>query len=389
MTRARFLSQRAHMHNIIKTCEVLEDSGEVRVSLIDCDVELKSQESIHDFLKLHNVKKEFAIFSLNSFANKFKFRGIKILTVLEFLLTNIALIRFLIKKNNEFEIVYFREHLLFPVAFFAKYFLGKKLFFESHYIWNNWYGRLLTNLSAKISLGVIAITEALGIEYKKYNKNIITVFCAAPEFDFLKVYDKEKIRKELKLPLDKTIIGYTGNMAVTGLGDPFGLEEVIKSLKYLSEDFVFVGVGDKTGEAQFLVELAKKEKLDSRVMILPWSERRIIVNYIAAFDVLIIPKSGGAPGNMPTKTYEYLASNKPIVACATEPILEVMHDKINCLVVKTNSPEEWAEKIKEIYTNNVLAEKLIEVAKQDSKVYTWQNRAKLILDFIKSVYVKR
>ncbi|MDP2947294.1 MAG: glycosyltransferase [Nanoarchaeota archaeon] len=377
------------MHNIIKTCEALEDSGEARVSLIDCDAELKSQESIHDFLKFHNVKKEFAIFSLNSFANKFKFRGVKILTVFEFFLTNITLIRFLIKRNKEFEIIYFREHLLFPAAAFARYFLRKTVFFESHYIWNNWYGRLLTNLSIKISAGVIAISKALEKRFKKYNNNIITVFCAAPEFDFPQIYDKEKLRKKLELPAGKTIIGYTGNMSVTGLGDPFGVEEIIKSLKYLPEDFIFVGVGDKIGEAQFLVDLAKKEKLENRVMILPWCERKIIVDYLTAFDVLIIPKSGGAPGNMPTKTYEYLASNKPIVVCATEPILEVMRDQVNCLVVKTNSPEEWAGKIKEIYTNNSLAEKLIEAAKQDSKIYTWQNRAKLILDFIKSIYVKR
>lgn len=389
LTRARFLSERAHMHNIVKTCEALQDSGEAKIALIDCDEALKSQNSIREFFRLHNVKKEFEIFSLNSLANKFKFRGIKILTLLEVFLTNLTLIKFLTKKSKEFEIVYFREHLLFPVAIFAKYFLGKKLFFESHYIWNNWYGRLLTNLSARISYGVIAISGALHRGFGKYNKNIITVFCAAPEFDFPKTYDKEKIRKELKLPVDKIIIGYTGNMSVTGLGDPFGVEEIIKSLKYLPEDFIFIGVGDKIGEAQFLVSLAKKEKLENRVMILPWCERRIIVNYLTAFDALIIPKSGGAPGNMPTKTYEYLASNKPIVACATEPILEVMRDRINCLVVKTNSPEEWAEKIREILSNKQLKEELIKEAKENSRAYTWENRGKLILNFIKSINVKK
>lgn len=383
LTRARFLSQRAHLHNIVKTCEALEHDKEINVVLVGCDESLKDAESISDFLKFHNINKELKIVSLNSLSNKFKFRGGKLLSYLEIFFTNLAFINFLFRKRKEFEVIYFREHLLFPSAFFAKYFLQKKLFFESHYIWNNWYGRFLTNLSIKSSKGVIAISEALTRRLKKYNKNIITVFCAAPEFFLPEVYDKKKIRETLKLPLDKIIIGYTGNMAVTGLGDSYGVDEIIKSLKYLPESFIFIGIGDKVGEAQFLKELAEKERLSKRVTILPWQERNIIPKYLSAFDILVIPKAGGAPGNVPTKMYEYLAAGRSAVACATEPILEVMHNRENCLIVNSNTPQEWAEKIKEIYSNKSLQEKLIKQAKKDSKKYTWENRGKLILDFIK------
>lgn len=383
LTRARFLSQRAHLHNIVKTCEALENANETKVTLVGCDEALKDSKSIVDFLRFHNVKREFKIVSLDSFVNKFKFKGNKILRWIEVFFTNLTLIRFLVKKRKEFEIVYFREHLLFPVAFFTKYFLRKKLFFESHYIWNNWYGRLLTNWCLKISKGVIAINNALLKRLKKYNKNIITVFCAALEFPLPETYDKKKIREKLKLLVNKIIIGYTGNMSATGLGETYGVEKVVKSLEHLSSDFVFVGVGDKIGEAQFLVELAEKKGLGKRVMILPWCERKVIPDYLAAFDILVIPKAGGAPGNVPTKMYEYLAAGKPIVACATEAILEVMHDRKNCLVVNSNSSKEWAEKIKEIFKDKSLQKKLIRQAKEDSKIYTWENRGKLILDFIK------
>lgn len=375
LTRAKLLSKRAHMHNIVKTCEYLENTGKIEITLVDCDEALKNSGSIADFLKFHNVKKRFKIISLDSLANKFKFRGIKVFAWLEVIFTNFTLIGFLFKKRNEFEIVYFREHLLFPVTFFTKYFLRKKLFFESHYIWNNWYGRLLTNWCLKVSKGVIAISNALLKRLKKYNKNIITVFCAAPEFFLPAAYDKKKIRKELGLPINKTIIGYTGNMSKTGLGETYGVEKVVKSLKYLPKDFIFVGVGDKIGEAQFL--------LGSRVMILSWCERKEIPKYLAAFDILVIPRAGGAPGNVPTKMYEYLAAGKPIIACATEAILEAMHDKENCLIVKSNSSREWAEKIRKIFKDKTLQKSLIKQAKENSKIYTWENRGKLILDFIK------
>ena len=384
LTRARLLSQRAHLHNIVKTCEVLENANETKVMLIGCDEALKDSKSIVNFLKFHNVKRGFKIISLNSLTNKFKFKGNKISRWIEVFFTNLTLIRFLIKRRKEFKVIYFREHLLFPVAFFTKYFLRKKLFFENHYIWNNWHGRLLTNWCLKISKGVIAISNALLKRLKKYNKNIITVFSAAPEFPLLEVYNKKKIREKLKLLVNEIIIGYTGNMATTGLGESYGVEEVVKSLKYLPEEFVFVGVGDKIGEAQFLKELAKREGLGDRVMILPWCEWKEIPKYLAAFDILVIPRAGGAPGNVPTKMYEYLGAGKPIVACATEAILEVMRNKKNCLIVNSNSPKEWAEKIEEIFSDNSLKERLIKKAKEDFKTYTWENRGKLILDFIKS-----
>jgi len=389
LTRARFLSERAHMHNIVKTCEFFENSGEAKVSLIDCDSALKDDESIDNFFKFHSVKKRFEVISLDSLANRFKFKGVRILNFLEVFFTNSTLIRYLFKKRGDFDLIYYRDHLFSPVVIFAKYFLKKPLFFESHYILKKWHSRLLTNFVIRISNGVIAITEALNKRLRKYNKNIITVFCAAPEFFLPEIYDRNKIREELDLPTDKIIIGYTGNMAVTGLGESYGVEEIVKSLKYLSEDFIFVGVGDKIGEAQFLVDIAKKDAIDKRVIILPWQDREKMPKYLAAFDVLVIPKAGGAPGNIPTKMYEYLAAGRPAVACETEPILEVMNDRKNCLIVKSNSPKEWAEKIREIYSDKFLQERLIKQAKEDSKQYTWDNRGKLILKFIKKLYVER
>lgn len=383
LTRAKLLSPRAHMHNIVKTCEALEGRG-LKLTLLAYDKALKDLESINDFFKSHNIKKEFKIISLDSLANRFKFKGFRIFNFLEVFFGNLTLIKFLFRKRRNFGVIYYRDHLLFPAALFAKYFLGKILIFESHYILNKWHSRVLTNFAVKISDGVIAISKALTKRFKKYNKNIISVFCAAKEFSIPKIYSKKKIRKELKLPIAKIIVGYTGNMSVTGMGESYGIEEIVGSLKYLPNKFVFVGVGDKIGEAQFLVKLAKKEKLDKRVMILPWSKREIIPKYLAVFDILVIPQAGGRPGNMPTKIYEYLGTGKPIVACATEAILETMHDQENCLIIKSNSPKEWAEKINKIFNDDLLRKRLVKKAKEDSKKYTWENRGNLIFKFINS-----
>jgi len=389
LTRARFLSERAHMHNIVKTCEFFENSGKARVSLIDCDSALKDNESIDNFFKFHSIKKRFEVISLDSLANRFKFRGVRILNFLEVFFTNLTLIRYLFERRRDFDLIYYRDHLFFPVVIFAKCFLKKPLFFESHYILKKRHSRLLTNFVIGISNGVIVITEALNKRLKKYNKNIITVFCAAPEFPVPEIHDRGRLRKDLKLPVEEIIVGYTGNMSVTGMNESYGVEEIVNSLKYLPDRFVFVGVGDKIGEARYLKELAKKDGFDERVIILPWMKREIIPQYLAAFDVLVVPRAGGAPGNVPTKIYEYLGTKKPIVACATEPNLEVMHDKENCLIVNSNSPQEWAEKIKAISNDEAMKEKIIRQAEEDSKIYTWENRAKLILDFIKSLYVEK
>jgi glycosyltransferase involved in cell wall biosynthesis len=389
LSRAKFLSPRAHLHNAIKTCEALQETNEIDITFIDCDKALKDEKSIADFFKLHNIKRKFKIISLNSPANIFKFKNIRFFGWLEVVFTNLTLIRFLFNKRKYFEVIYYRDHLLFLAVIFARWFLRKSVFFESHYIMKRWHGKVLTYLAIRMSSGVIAITDALNKRLKKYNKNIITIFCAAPEFFPPEIHNKNESREKLNLPSDKIIIGYTGNMSVTGLGESYGVEEIVGSLEYLSPDFIFVGVGDKVGEAQFLMNIIGKEVAKNRVIILPWQNREKMPEYLAVFDILVIPRAGGAPGNVPTKMYEYLAANKPIVACATEPILETMHDKENCLIVSSNSPREWADKIKEIYDDRLLRDKLIKRAGEDSRIHTWQNRAKLILNFIKHFYVEK
>ncbi|MBU1102658.1 glycosyltransferase, partial [Patescibacteria group bacterium] len=227
---------------------------------------------------------------------------------------------------------------------------------------------------------------ALQNYYLRLNKNIITVFCSGIE-----ISDYENLisdRRALNLPDNKILIGYAGNMIKTNLGDSYGLEEIVRSLKFLPEEFYFVGVGDKNNETAFLKAIAKKEGInESRVILLPWQARQYIPAFLNSFDILVVPCAGGRPGNSPTKMIEYLAAGRPIVACRAQAIMEILRDRENCLLAQ-NESGDWAQKTAQIYQDKELSKKIVSQALREAGQYTWEKRAQKIADFIKKIYEK-
>ena len=390
ISRINLLSKKAHVHNIIKTCESLVRIRDIKIALINCYGSFEENKVKNDLLKEHNIRYKFPIISLNSLGIYFKRGQVKIINWIEVILANFSLIKFLLKKKKEIDVIYFRDSLLFLVIIFAKYFLRKSIFYEIHTGKKPRRKQFFINWMARISNGVIVITFALKKYYEKLNKNITVFVCGAAEKDSFPYYkSKAELRGELGLPLDKFIVGYVGSIGSTGHFKIYEIDKIIKALEFVPKKIIFIVIGDQDNKSKAFKDLAEEIGVAERVKFYPRMPRSKIPAYLLAFDVLIIAKPGQLPGDSPTKMFEYLAAERPIISCATEPILEVMHNNKNCLIVKTNSHKEWAERIKEIYQDKSLQNKLIKQAKKDSKIYTWENRGKIISEFIKSFNVKK
>jgi len=106
--------------------------------------------------------------------------------------------------------------------------------------------------------------------------------------------------------------------------------------------------------------------------------------YLRSFDVVIIPMPEGkhARTTSPMKLFEYLASGKTIIAPRIQSITKYLKDN-NSILFDSDSAEALSEKIKIAINNPELTYKLSQQALIDAKNYSWRNRAKLILDFIK------
>lgn len=387
LTRINFFSDKANVHTITKTCEALSQIEKVDLKLISIDNSLLDIENLNKFFDLHEVSNKFPIISLKSWANIFKSHPNFFIYNLSTFLANLSLLKYVWQKRKDFDVVYFRDHLILPVILFAKYVLGKKVVYESHYILTKKLGQWLTERCVAISDGIVAIAIALKDYYEKLNKNIIVSFCTSSDKDKFKTDFKTSYFKE-KIGLEKEIfyLIYTGNIDVTGNGDSYGVEDVILALPFLPEDVCFVAVGKKTNGKHYLESLAESIGASSRFKCIPWVPRDRVTDYILAADILIIPKSGAKPGNSPTKMFEYLATGRPIVAADTLPIREVLHDKINASLVDYDDPKAWTKAVDYIRKNHDYREKIISQAMEDADLYTWEARAKSISAFIKEIY---
>ena len=77
-----------------------------------------------------------------------------------------------------------------------------------------------------------------------------------------------------------------------------------------------------------------------------------------------------------------MASGRPIIASDLPALREVLNDK-NALFFKPDDASGLARAVKMIKSSQMLGYHLSQQALADVKEYTWTNRAKKILEFIK------
>ncbi|PIZ49160.1 glycosyl transferase family 1, partial [Candidatus Woesebacteria bacterium CG_4_10_14_0_2_um_filter_39_14] len=110
-----------------------------------------------------------------------------------------------------------------------------------------------------------------------------------------------------------------------------------------------------------------------------------VIRYIKAMDALVIPfpnKPHYAFYASPLKLFEYMASGRPIIASDLPALREILNDK-NALFFKPDDAPDLARAIKMLKSSQMLGYHLSQQALADVQQYTWQKRAKNILNFIK------
>lgn len=84
----------------------------------------------------------------------------------------------------------------------------------------------------------------------------------------------------------------------------------------------------------------------------------------------------------PLKMFEYMAAGKPIISSDLPVLREVLNNK-NAMLVSPTDEKTWKAALEEIQSNNNLALSLATQAKSDfQEKYTWDIRAKKILELI-------
>jgi glycosyltransferase involved in cell wall biosynthesis len=281
------------------------------------------------------------------------------------------------------DVVYSRNILPLMLALAA----GKSVVFESHRVLREHYPVTYRAVKAVMRhprfLGVVTNAAMIADSFVEMGfapeRVAIAHNCFDPA-DMQPRLSKAEARLRLGLPATDKIVCYSGHIQKSkGIG-------------------MIVAMAAKTPELHYLicggfpadVEAAKKLAREAgapNMTFTGWIDVHKLSAYLYAADVLLIPPTS-APlqrhGNtvMPIKTYTYLAAGRTIVAPRQDDVREVLHDGENCLLVTPDQLDEAVATVRRAVTEPGLAERLGAQAAQDSQLYTWEARAKLIRDFI-------
>ncbi len=194
---------------------------------------------------------------------------------------------------------------------------------------------------------------------------------------------KEEARAKLQLPNNKRILGYVGMLRTLGMEK--GVDIAIKALSEIKEEnIIFVLVGGSKTDIDFYKKMVGDLKLEKRVVFIGRVEHSLIPTYLKAFDILLAP----FPENehysyymSPMKIFEYMASGRPIVTTKLPTLSEILGDC--ALLVAPGSVAELRSGIMSILNNSELDKNLSKKAHSRVLTYTWEARAKQILDSLK------
>ncbi|MCC7357362.1 glycosyltransferase [Candidatus Uhrbacteria bacterium] len=384
-THINFRGTRAHVHNTLKTVEAISQAG-AQISLISNDDPL-TESTVKEIKDHHDIRVPFEMVFLKiaPFAETIHpSRWRRTLTLLKI---NFLFTKYLIVHRNEIDVVYYRFHLISLPAFVWHFVFGKCVIFESHYVYiYNWLAQALTWFSVRFADGVVCITDALRVHYNLLKEKSIVTPCHASESELVPTTSLIDLRKQLDLPLQSNILCYTGSLGRTIQGISYEVETLVDILPALPESYisVIVGVRDER-DADTLRLRAKQAGVNHRVILRPWTDRSIVMSYLGAADILLMPRVGTAPGSSPSKMFDYLAMKKPIIAASTPPVNEILHHEDNALLINADQPQQWIEAIRRLIDHPELAKSISEKAEKDAHSYTWEIRGRKIFDFIRNL----
>ncbi len=375
IANARIPTEKAHGYQIMKMCESFSKIG-FKLELILPTRRNKELSGIilFDYYRVKNIFKITKIFCPDPyFLLKFP-KGVFI--KFQTLFFGISLFFYLLlKKNKKGYIFYTRDEHLLPILFL----FSKKVVWESHNLPSH---KLKYSAIWKKCFRIIAITQGLKDDLIKLgigSKKILVAPDGVDLADFDNLPDNQnELRLELKLPLDKKIILYSGH-----LYDWKGALIFAESAKFFSENSLAVFLG---GTDDDIKSFKTKYGNYGNILILGRVEKSQVAKYLKAADILVLPNSAkleiSARYTSPLKLFEYMASGKPIVSSNLPAIREILSEN-SALLVEPDSAKDLADGIFKLLSDDIISHHLSKQALLGVQKYSWEKRADNILDFIK------
>lgn len=383
LANARIPSEKAHTYQILKMCEAFASIG-IDVKLLypfrfqNEMGRIKNIWQHYKIEKIFDLKRVFCI-DLIVLDRRLHFKFSRILSLVQSFTYAMRVFLHIIRVDNSV-IIYTRDKItVFLLLLFKKLVKGK-IYYESHEFPNTQHHliiHLFRNLDA-----LIVITSTLKELYIQHGFPPAKIHVAPDGVD-LKIFGrgiaKQKEREKLGLPLEEKIICYTGHLYRWK-----GVYTLADSAKRL-QDCLFLIVGGTALDIPKYKEYLREKDI-SNVKMVGYVPPGVVPEYLSVADVVVLPNS--AKENIskyytsPLKLFEYMASQKPIVASDLPSIREILTHGVNAILVEPDNPDALAAGIKYAIENEQFSQRIASKASQDVKCYTWHRRAEGILEFL-------
>jgi glycosyltransferase involved in cell wall biosynthesis len=331
-------------------------------------------KNINDIFEYYKVRKTFLIKKF------FQFDSIILRSISEFLWANLKGFIFsvnvclhLIKYRKNPEVCIYTRiwHVLYVFLFFKKIgLINNKIFYEGHK-----FSKFIVKILLKVD-GVIAINQYLNSLYKEQGMR-----CVLTAHDGVNLHEYENIGKYKFTPTkDEFLILYTGSLSSWK-----GVKTLVDCVKHLPSCFKLVFIGGSDPYLNEFKSYVKKSLNSNRIKIIPHIPKIELLEYIEYADILVLPNSGKDKMSLftsPIKLFEYMASQRPIVASNLSSITEILSNN-NSFLFEPDNPIDLADKIQKVVYCD--CEKVVNQAYEDVKSYTWEKRAYNIKEFIQSI----
>ncbi len=233
--------------------------------------------------------------------------------------------------------------------------------------------------------GLICITEAIKnelCEKHRIDPARMTVAHDGVKSDRIKVQiDRQTARQRAGLPVGPRIVLYTGDI-LPGKG----VEVFLQAAQKFDSETLFVLVGS-TAEKIAQIKQRLPAARGKNIRFTGYVKPSLVPFYQSSADILVLPNTKQGlywKYTSPLKLFEYMASGRPLVATDLENFREILENGKNALLVKPGSVEDMVRAIDTLLNKSALAQKLGRQALKDVEQYSWDNRAKNIISFIRS-----
>lgn len=388
LTNSRLPGEKAHAIQIMKTCSAL--TAELTLVLIHAKRKrrpwLVHVTDLQAYYGLTHAVSRKALYSLDIFESvlwlpqRLRPLGYKAVFALQLITYHLSLIVYLCLHRAD--VYYTRDSTTAAVLAFLFPCRRSQIYFEAHSFPSSGLGYRLQRWMASRIGGVSVLTSFLKAKYVALGVSETSVHVIPDAVDLAQFsnIDRNAARQALDLSPMRQCVVYVGQFYAWK-----GVDTLVQAATGLPANTTLYLVGGTPEEtpriAQRIADLAL-----ANVVLVGRVAPTAVQTWMAAADVLVLPNSGkqavSAYYTSPLKLFEYLAVGGAIVASDLPSIAEVLTDEETALLVTPDDATALAQGITRVLSDKVLAQRLSSQAQALSTRYSWDARAKQILQLV-------